>query len=84
MEFYNNLDSLDLHGETRDTIYTVLYDFIKDNLKLKNEIIVIVHGKGQGILKEEIHYYLKRMKEVKKYYLHYWNQGSTIVELRIE
>ena len=50
--------TLDVHGETRDTIYTVLYDFIKDNLKLKNEI--------------------------KKYYLHYWNQGATIVELRIE
>ena len=75
--------TLDVHGETRDTIYTVLYDFIKDNVKLKNEVVVIVHGKGQGILKEEVHYYLKRMKEVKNYHLHYWNQGATIVELNV-
>ncbi len=75
--------SLDVHGETRDTIYTVITEFIRDNIKLKNPIIVIVHGKGQGILKQEIHFYLKRMKEVKNYHLHYWNQGITIVELKI-
>lgn len=75
--------SLDVHGETRDTVYTVLKEFIKDNIKLKNGTIIIVHGKGQGILKQEIHSYLKRMKEVKTYHLHYWNQGVTIVELNI-
>lgn len=75
--------SIDVHGETRDTIYTVIKSFIAENIKLNNEIVVIIHGKGQGILKKEIHYYLKRMKEVKTYHLHYWNQGITIVELKI-
>lgn len=75
--------NLDVHGETRDTIYTVLKEFINDNIKLRNSVIVIVHGKGQGILKREIHCYLKQMKEVKTYHLHYWNQGATIVELNI-
>lgn len=75
--------NLDVHGETRDTIYTVIKDFINDNIKLRNPVIVIVHGKGQGVLKQEIHYYLKQMKEVKAYHLHYWNQGATIVELRL-
>ena len=75
--------TLDVHGETRDTVYTVLYSFIKDNVKLKNEVVVIVHGKGQGILKNEIHTLLRKMPEVKHYHLHYWNQGATIVELNI-
>lgn len=79
----NQYPNLDVHGETRDTIYTVLKEFIIDNIKLRNPVIVIVHGKGQGILKTEIHYYLKQMKEVKTYHLHYWNQGATIVELKI-
>lgn len=75
--------SIDVHGETRDTVYTVIKNFINDNLKLKNHIIIIVHGKGQGVLKNEIHYHLKQMKEVKTYHLHYWNQGVTVVELNI-
>ncbi len=75
--------SLDVHGETRDTVNTVLKEFIKDNIKLKNRTIIIVHGKGQGILKQEIHSRLKQMKEVKAYHLHYWNQGVTVVELNI-
>ncbi len=74
---------LDVHGETRETVFTVLKDFILDNIKLKNSVIIIVHGKGSGILKEEIHFHLKKMKPVKTFYLHYWNQGVTIVELNI-
>lgn len=79
----NKYPSLDVHGETRDTIYTVIQEFIKDNIKLKNSVIIIIHGKGTGILKQEIHFYLKQMREVKNYHLHYWNQGITIVELNI-
>jgi DNA mismatch repair protein MutS2 len=74
---------LDVHGETRDTVYTVVKNFINDNIKLKNKIIIIVHGKGEGILKEEIHLQLKKMKEVKSFHLDSWNQGVTIVELKI-
>ncbi len=79
----NKYPSLDVHGETRDTIYTVLKEFVSDNIKLKNSTIIIVHGKGTGILKQEIHYYLKTMKEVKNYHLYYWNQGVTVIELNI-
>ena len=79
----NHYPQLDVHGETRDTIYTVIKIFIEDNIKLKNPTIIIVHGKGQGILKKEIHYYLSHMKQVKNYHLDYWNQGITVVELKI-
>lgn len=74
---------LDVHGETRDTIYTILKNFVQDNIKLKKQTIIVVHGKGSGILKEEIHYYLKQWKEIKSFHLHYWNQGVTIIELNV-
>ena len=74
---------LDVHGETRDTVYTVVINFIRDNIKLKNPVIIIIHGKGEGILKNEIHQILKKCREVKHYHLDYWNQGITIVELNI-
>ncbi len=79
----NKYPQIDVHGETRNTIYPVIKEFVNDNLKLKNEIIIIVHGKGTGILRSEIHYYLKKMKEVKSYHLDYWNQGLTVVELNV-
>lgn len=79
----NRYPKLDVHGETRDTVYTVIKNFINDNIKLKNSTIIIVHGKGSGILKDEIHYQLKYIKEVKSFHLDYWNQGVTIVELNV-
>lgn len=75
--------SLDVHGETRDTVIAVLNSFIRDNIKLRNSTILIIHGKGTGILKKEVHLYLKNNKYVKTYHLHHWNQGLTVVELKI-
>ncbi len=80
----NKYPSLDVHGETRDTVYTVIKEFIMDNIKLKNTVVLIIHGKGSGILKKEIHYHLKKMKEVKNFHVDYWNQGVTVVELLIK
>lgn len=79
----NNYPALDVHGETRDTIYTIIKIFIQDNIKLKNSVILIIHGKGSHILKDEIHWILRGMREVKRFYLHNWNQGVTIIELNI-
>ena len=76
--------SIDVHGENCDTIYTVIKDFITDNIKLNNLVIIIIHGKGTGILKREIHYHLQKMNEVKNFHLDYWNQGITIVELKLD
>ena len=82
-QFPNKYPVLDVHGETANTIYTILLIFIKDNIKLKNSKIIVIHGKGKGILKKEIHHYLKKMKEVKTFHLDYWNQGMTIIELNV-
>ena len=79
--FLNILPSLDLHGNTRDMIEVLVLDFINDNIKLNNKKVVIVHGKGEGILKNQLHEILKRDKRVENFYLDGFNTGCTIVEL---
>lgn len=79
--FLDILPKIDVHGYNRDMIKFVLDDFINDNVKLKNKKIIIIHGKGEGILKNEIHSLLKRDKRVKKFYLDTFNIGQTIIEL---
>jgi len=79
--FIKILPQLDVHGFTEDTVMTVVNDFINDNYKLKNKKIVVIHGKGAGILRKKIHSSLKHNKLVKNYYLYNFNIGCTIIEL---
>ena len=81
--FTKNLPSLDLHGETRDTARVLINDFIKENIKLKKDKIVIIHGIGTGILRKETQNILKNNKNVIEYGLDFMNEGSTIVRLKI-
>ena len=81
--FLNNLPSLDLHGLDRDSARVKVNEFIKDNIVLKNEIIVIIHGIGTGILKEEVHKVLKSNKSVLDYKIFYNNVGTTIAKIKI-
>lgn len=74
---------LDIHGETSATCVAIINSFINDNYKLKKEKIIIIHGKGTGILKKATHANLKKNKKVKKYYIDGMNDGQTIVELNI-
>lgn len=79
--FLVNLPHLDLHGEYVDSAIFLVDDFIKDNIKLRNYKIVIIHGKGSNILKNSIHEYLKKDRRVDNYYLDI-NIGQTVVELK--
>lgn len=79
--FLEILPQLDVHGETSDTVMVVVNDFIKDNYKLGNKKVLIIHGNGEHILKNKIHKELKNNKYVNKYYLYNFNVGCTIVEL---
>jgi len=80
--FLDILPTIDVHGYTRDMMRYTIDSFIKDNIKLKNKKIVIVHGKGEGILMREIHFLLSKDKRVLKYYLDGFNNGCTIIELK--
>lgn len=79
--FINNLPSIDLHGLDRETASIKINEFIKDNLKMHNEFIVIIHGNGSGILKATCSEVLKINKSVKDYKIWYNNDGSTVVQL---
>ena len=79
--FLNILPSIDVHGFTRETVYVPVSDFINDNIKLRNKKIVIIHGIGYGILRDEINRRFKRDKRVKKLYLSIDNAWCTIIEL---
>lgn len=78
---YNNIPTLDLHENDRYSAIYLSNEFINDNLKSGNKLIKIIHGKGEGILKRELHKFLKTKKEVKDYKLDMYNEGATIIEL---
>ena len=80
--FLYNLPHLDLHGYDRTGACAVTKMFIDENVKLQNKKIVIVHGKGEGILKKSIHDYLKTNKYVLDYKTNNYNDGETIVNLK--
>ena len=81
--FTSNLPKLDLHGETKDTARVLVNDFIKDNIKMKNDKVVIIHGIGSGILRKEVSDILKKNKNVIEYGIDFMNEGSTIVRIKI-
>jgi DNA mismatch repair protein MutS2 len=78
----SNIPTIDLHGETRDTARILVNEFISDNIKLGNKKLNIIHGIGTGILKKEVHDFLKKDKRVDKYYVDFFNVGSTIVIIK--
>ena len=75
--FIDNFPKIDLHGLDRVEIN----DFIRDNIKLKNDIVVIIHGIGSGIIRKTTHETLKKNKNVIEFKTFYNNNGSTIVKI---
>ena len=82
--FLKNLPTLDLHGYDTETARVSTNDFINDNLIMKNPKIVIIHGKGSGLVKKSVHETLSRRKEVTNYHTDSLNDGCTIVYLNID
>lgn len=74
---------LDLHGEISAMVEVLLNQFISDNIKMRNSVILVVHGKSSNILRNEVHRILKINKKVKQFKIDNWNLGQTIVELYV-
>ena len=74
--FINNLPTLDLHGETRDSSRVLVKEFIEDNYILRNKKVLIIHGVGKGIVKDETYKVLKQDKRVLEYH---YNMVCTLV-----
>ena len=81
--FIDRFPKLDLHGFDRDSARVAINDFIHDNIKMGNEIIVIVHGLGSGIIRRTTWETLKQNKNVLEYKSDYTNRGCTIVQIKI-
>ncbi len=83
MEVFKKYPALDLHGEYTTTVYTILHTFLLDNIKMGNSYVIIIHGKGSGKLKKEVHAILAKEPGVVTYRLDAFNLGQTIVKLRL-
>lgn len=82
--FISRYPKIDLHGYDRESARVATCDFINENLILKNDTIVIIHGIGLGIVKEIVHDTLKQNKYVLEYKTDNFNPGCTIVKLSIK
>ena len=80
--FIDNLEKLDLHGYDRETARVAINDFIKENIFMKNEIVVIIHGIGSGIIRNTVKNTLEKNKNVLEFKTFYNNRGATIVKLK--
>lgn len=81
--FLSRYPHIDLHGFDRDSARMVTNDFVLENVFLKNEMIVIIHGIGTGIVKKAVHEALRINKNVLEYKTDNFNSGCTVVKLKI-
>ena len=79
---YNNLPTLDLHGADRDYARILINEFIDDNYKINNRIVLIVHGIGTGIIRKTTQITLKNNKKIEDFKIDNFNAGQTIVYIK--
>ena len=80
--FLYNLPHLDLHGYDRTGAVAMTKMFIDENIRMHEKRIIIVHGKGTGILKHAVHDYLHMDRRVLDYKTNNYNDGETIIILK--
>ena len=80
--FLARYPKIDLHGYDRDSARMATNDFVEENIILKNDTIVIIHGIGSGIVKNAVHETLKQNNNVLEYKTDNFNSGCTIIKLK--
>lgn len=81
--FIDSLPKIDIHGLDRDSGAMYVRAFIKENIKLKQEYFVVVHGIGTGILRKMTHEVLKSEKKVIEFKTFFYNRGCTVVQVNL-
>ena len=76
--------SVDMHGLDRESARVLTDDFVKENIKLGNKKIIIIHGKGSHIVKQSVHQELNKNQYVEDYKLDNFNDGITVVSLKVD
>ncbi|MFV0505152.1 MAG: endonuclease MutS2 [Bacteroidales bacterium] len=77
---------IDVRGQRADEAISEVLLFIDKGIVLGEKRLTILHGKGNGILREQIRSYLRTEPAVSKYYdapLDQGGAGITIVELEV-
>lgn len=80
--FLYNLPHLDLHGTDRTIATAMVKMFIDENVRVDNKTLVVVHGKGTGIVKKAVHTYLSGDRRVLSFKINNYNDGETIIYLK--
>lgn len=80
--FLYNVPHLDIHGYERYGAVAMVKNFIDNQMRIETKKLVIIHGKGEGILKQATHEYLKKDKRVLEFKTNNYNNGETIVILK--
>ena len=81
--FINRLPTIDLHGYDTASAKVATNDFISDNIILKKDKIIIIHGIGTGS-NEIIEELQLENKYVSEYHTLNLNNGCTIAYLIID
>lgn len=81
--FIDGLPKLDLHGFDRDSARVAINDFINDNKKMGNEVVLIIHGIGKGVVREACVQTLMRNKDVVEFKSAYGNRGCMLAQIKL-
>ena len=81
--FIDSLPKLDLHGFDRESARVAINDFIRDNKKMGNEVVLIVHGIGTGIIREACNQTLSHNKDVIEFKSASGNRGCMLVQIKL-
>lgn len=82
MILYNNAPQIDLHGFDRDYARIMINEFIEDNYKMGNLVVLIIHGNGSGVLRKTTQETLQKNHLVASYKIDNFNTGTTIVQIK--
>ncbi len=75
--------TIDIRGKRAEEALSIVRNFIDNAIFLNIPEVSVIHGKGDGILRESIRDYLKTIEEVKRYrddHPDKGGQGITIIE----
>ena len=80
--FLDRLPKIDLHGYDRDMARVMVNDFVDEAIAMGYSEILIIHGIGDGIVKESVLDTLSRRKDIINYHVCGENVGCTIVKIK--
>ncbi len=76
--------NVDIRGARADEAIRMIQDLVDDSIMLENKYLRILHGKGNGVLRDVIRQYLASVdivKSIKDEDIRFGGSGITLVEL---